>query len=135
VNPLIGWTLAVVATALAWYQYGWQGVILAISVIVFWLLLQFSRAIRAMKNAGGAPIGHVGSAVMLNSRLKAGMTLLQIIGLTKSLGQRVGDEGVEPERWVWADDGGVSVTLVLQGGKLVSWELQRPAEGQAPAAE
>ncbi len=134
-NPLIGWTLAVVATALAWYQYGWQGVILAISVIVFWLLLQFSRAIRAMKNAGGAPIGHVGSAVMLNSRLKAGMTLLQIIGLTKSLGQRVGDEGVEPERWVWADDGGVSVTLVLQGGKLVSWELQRPAEGQAPAAE
>ena len=134
-NPLIGWTLAVVATALAWYQYGWQGVILAISVIVFWLLLQFSRAIRAMKNAGGAPIGHVGSAVMLNSRLKAGMTLLQIIGLTKSLGQRVGDEGVEPERWVWADDGGVSVTLVLQGGKLVSCELQRPAEGQAPAAE
>ena len=134
-NPLIGWTLAVVATALAWYQYGWQGVILAISVIVFWLLLQFSRAIRAMKNAGGAPIGHVGSAVMLNSRLKAGMTLLQIIGLTKSLGQRVGDEGVEPERWVWADDGGVSVTLALQGGKLVSWELQRPAEGQAPAAE
>ena len=134
-NPLIGWTLAVVDTALYWYQYGWQGVVLAISVVVFWLLLQFSRAIRAMKNAGGAPIGHVGSAVMLNSRLKAGMTLLQIIGLTKSLGQRVGDEGVEPERWVWADDGGVSVTLVLQGGKLVSWELQRPAEGETPAAE
>lgn len=134
-NPQIGWTLAVVATALAWYQYGWQGVILAISVIVFWLLLQFSRAIRAMKNAGGAPIGHVGSAVMLNSRLKAGMTLLQIIGLTKSLGRRIGDEGVEPESWAWADDGGVSVTLVLQGGKLVSWALQRPAEGQAPAAE
>ena len=134
-NPQIGWALAVVATALAWYQYGWQGVVLAISVIVFWLLLQFSRAIRAMKNAGGAPIGHVGSAVMLNSRLKAGMTLLQIIGLTKSLGQRVGEEGVEPERWAWADDGGVSVTLDLQGGKLVSWALQRPAEGQAPAAE
>ena len=61
-NPQIGWALAVVATALAWYQYGWQGVVLAISVIVFWLLLQFSRAIRAMKNAGAAPIGHVGSA-------------------------------------------------------------------------
>lgn len=134
-NPQIGWALAVVATALAWYQYGWQGVLLAISVIVFWLLLQFSRAIRAMKNAGAAPIGHVGSAVMLNAHLKAGMTLLQIIGLTKSLGQRLGDEGVEPERWVWTDDGGVSVTLLLQRGKLVSWELQRPAEGPSPAAE
>ena len=134
-NPQIGWALAVVATALAWYQYGWQGVVLAISVIVFWLLLQFSRAIRAMKNAGGAPVGHVGSAVMLNAHLKAGMTLLQIIGLTKSLGRRLGDEGVEPERWVWVDDGGVSVTLLLQRGKLVSWALERPAEGEPPAAE
>ena len=127
-NPAIGWTLAVIATALAWHQYGWPGVLLALSVIVFWLLLQFSRAVRAMKDAGSAPVGHVDSALMLNARLKPGMTLLQIIGLTKSLGQRVGEAGVEPERWRWADDGGVSVTLVLQRGQLVRWELERPAE-------
>lgn len=127
-NPLIGWGLAVAGTALAWFQYGWQGVVLAISVIVFWLLLQFSRALRAMKNAGAAPVGQVPSAVMLNAKLKAGMTLLQVIQLTRSLGRRASPEGVEPERWEWADDGGARVALELRGGKLVHWELQRPAE-------
>jgi hypothetical protein len=129
-NPWIGWTLAVVATALAWHQMGWKGVVLAVTVVVFWLLLQFSRALRAMKEAGAAPIGYIPSAVMLNARLKAGMTLLQVIGLTKSLGQRIGDEGVQPEHWRWTDEGGSSVTLELQGGKLQRWTLERP-EGAA----
>jgi glucose-6-phosphate-specific signal transduction histidine kinase len=127
-NPWMGWGLAALGTVMAGFQYGWQGLVLAVSVTVFWLLLQFSRAIRAMKNAAAAPVGHVPSAVMLNARLKAGMTLLQVIGLTRSLGQRLGAEGVEPEQWRWADDGGVSVTLTLQGGKLTRWDLQRPAE-------
>lgn len=127
-NPVIGWGLAVAGTALAGFQYGWQGLVLAISVIVFWLLLQFSRALRAMKNAGAAPIGRVPSAVMLNAKLKAGMTLLQVIQLTRSLGRRASPEGEEPERWEWADDGGARVALELRGGKLVHWELQRPAE-------
>jgi hypothetical protein len=127
-NPVIGWGLAVVAVVLAWTQYGWRGVALAVSVIVFWLLLQFSRALRAMKNAGAAPVGHVPSAVMLNAKLKPGMTLLQVIQLTRSLGRRIGAEGEEPERWEWADDGGARVVLELRGGKLVQWDLQRPAE-------
>ena len=74
-NPQIGWTLAVVATALAWYQYGWQGVILAISVIVFWLLLQFSRALRVLRQASARPVGTVPNAVMLHSKLRAGLRL------------------------------------------------------------
>jgi hypothetical protein len=127
-NPVIGWGLAVVAVVLAWTQYGWRGVALAVSVIVFWLLLQFSRALRAMKNAGAAPVGHVPSAVMPNAKLKPGMTLLQVIQLTRSLGRRIGAEGEEPERWEWADDGGARVVLELRGGKLVQWDLQRPAE-------
>lgn len=130
-NPLIGWGLAVIAVALAWTQYGWRGVLLAVSVIAFWLLLQFSRALRAMKNAGAAPVGHVPSAVMLNAKLKAGMTMLQVIQLTRSLGRRVGTEGEEPERWAWADDGGARVVLEWSGGKLQRWTLHRaddPAE-------
>ncbi len=127
-NPILGWALAVLGTALAWFQYGWQGVVLAVSVIVFWLLLQFSRAIRVMKNAAGAPVGHVPSAVMFNAHLKAGMTMLQLVTLSKSLGERIGDEGADPEQWRWADEGGVSVTVQLQRGKLVQWDLQRPAE-------
>ena len=43
----LGWALAVVGVALGWVQWGWQGVLLALSVIVFWLLLQFTRALRA----------------------------------------------------------------------------------------
>ncbi len=127
-NPVIGWALAAVVTGLAWLQYGWKGLVLAVSVIVFWLLLQFSRALRAMKQAGQAPVGHVPSAVMLNARLKAGMTLLQVIQLTRSLGRRVGPEGEEPERWEWADEGGTRVVLELRAGKLQRWELLRPAE-------
>jgi hypothetical protein len=131
-NPVVGWTLAVIGTALAWTQYGWRGVLLAVSVIVFWLLLQFSRALRAMKNAGAAPVGHVDSAVMLNARLKPGMTLLQVIQLTRSLGRRVGPADADPERWQWGDDGGSTVTLDLRRGKLVGWTLERPPE---PAPE
>jgi hypothetical protein len=97
-------------------------------VIVFWLLLQFSRALRAMKLAGQAPVGHVPSAVMLNAKLKPGMTLLQVIQLTRSLGRRASPEGEQPERWEWSDDGGVRIALELRAGKLQRWELQRPAE-------
>jgi hypothetical protein len=126
-NPWIGWSLAAVAAALAWHQMGWKGLVIAVSVTVFWLLLQFSRAVRAMKEAGAAPIGFVHSAVMLHARLKAGMTLLQVIGLTRSLGQRLDEEGVQPERWRWTDEGGAAVTVELMDGKVRHWTLDRPA--------
>lgn len=122
-NPIVGWGLAVLALAAGWQAYGWQGVVMAVSLIVFWLLLQFSRAMRAMKNAATAPKGHVGSAVMVNAKLKAGMTLMQVITLTESLGERVSET---PETWAWADDGHSRVTLVFEGAKLKSWQLTRP---------
>jgi hypothetical protein len=122
-NPIVGWGLAVVAVAAGWWSYGWQGVVMALSVIVFWLLLQFSRALRAMKNAAQAPKGHVDSAVMLNAKLKPGMTLMQVITLTKSLGERIHEA---PETWAWADDGHSRVTLVFERAKLSRWQLTRP---------
>jgi hypothetical protein len=122
-NPIVGWGLAVVAVAAGWQAYGWQGVVMAVSLIVFWLLLRFSRAMRAMKNAAAAPKGHVGSAVMVNAKLRAGMTLMQVITLTQSLGERVSET---PETWAWADDGDSRVTLVFEGAKLKSWQLTRP---------
>ncbi len=123
-TPILGWLLAAALVVLAWFSYGWQGVLLAISAVVFWLLLQFSRAMRAMRQAGQAPVGHVDSAVMLNAKLQPGMTMLQVIGLTKSLGRRLasGDD-----HWAWSDEGGSTVTLQFQGGKLARFELDRPA--------
>jgi hypothetical protein len=62
------------------------------------------------------------------------MSLMQVLQLTRSLGRKVGDE---PETWAWADAGGAAVQLVLQRGKLVSWQLTRdappPAERDADA--
>ena len=77
-HPILGWALAGLLLALAWQGYGWRGVLVAVTAIVFWLLLQFNRALRVMKNAGQAPVGHVPSAVMLNAKLKPGMTMLQL---------------------------------------------------------
>jgi hypothetical protein len=133
-NPLIGWGLAAIGVALAWWQYGGRGVLLAVSVIVFWLLLQFSRALRVMRTAGQRPVGRVDSAVMLNARLRAGMTLMQVIPLTRSLGERIG-VGDDPEHWRWTDDGGAAVDVALRGGRVEHWTLARPADDEAPAAD
>ena len=123
-NPIIGWSLATILVVVAWYSYGWQGVLLSVSVVVFWLLLQFSRAMRAMRQAGQAPVGHVDSAVMLNAKLQPGMTMLQVIGLTRSLGRKL-DGG--DDHWAWSDEGGSTVKLRFEGGKLARFELDRPA--------
>ena len=122
VNALVGWCLAVAAVVMAAKAYGWQGAVFAVTVVVFWLLLQLNRALRAMKRAASQPVGHVDSAVMLNARLRSGMTMLQIIGLTRSLGRRVSQE---PEVWRWQDEGESAVTLILRGGKLHEWTLER----------
>ncbi len=129
-NPIVGWALAGVALVAGWTNYGWQGVALVGSGIVFWLLLQFSRAIRAMKKASSSPKGYVASAVMLNAKLKPGLTMMQIITMTQSLGIRVRES---PETWTWTDTGNSRVTVVFAGGKVKSWDLFRPApEPDAP---
>ena len=131
-NPLVGWLLAVAALALGWQLYAWQGVVMAITLIVFWLVLQFNRALRVMKNAASAPMGHLDSAVMLHSRLRVGLTLVQVVALTRSLGRK---EAADPETWSWADGGGASVNLVFVAGKLRSWSLQRAeAPDDSPTA-
>jgi hypothetical protein len=131
-NPLIGWSLAVAALVLGWQLYAWQGVVMAITLIVFWLVLQFNRALRVMKNAASAPIGHVDSAVMFHARLRAGLTLVQVVALTRSLGRK---EAADPETWSWVDGGGTSVNLVFVAGKLRHWSLQRTASpDESPGA-
>lgn len=121
-----GWALAALAVASGGWQWGWRGVLLAGTVVVFWLLLQFGRALRGVQQAGKAPMGTVASAVMLHSRLNTGMTLLQILPLTGSLGDPV---STDPETFAWRDAAGDRVVVVLQGGKVTSWQLHRAGEG------
>ncbi|HSW21161.1 MAG TPA: hypothetical protein VLJ62_00210 [Burkholderiaceae bacterium] len=128
-HPVIGWLLAAVALAIGYLQWGWPGVALAVTMIVFWLLLQFSRALRVLRRAGQAPVGHIDSAVMLHSKLQHGLRLPQILALTRSLGIKR-DGG--PEVFEWRDAGGDAVRVELVGGKLARWELQR-ADAVPPA--
>jgi hypothetical protein len=120
----IGWALAAAALAAGYAGYGWPGVALAFSVIVFWLLLQFTRAVRTLRQAAGRPVGEVDSAVMLHAKLHAGMRLPQVLALTRSLGRKVGDT---PETWAWRDAGGdeVQVQMQMQGTRVERWTLHR----------
>jgi hypothetical protein len=124
-NPIIGWALAALAVAVGYLQWGWPGVVLAVTVVVFWLLLQFSRALRVLRNAGSAPMGQVPNAVMLHAKLQRGQRLPQILAFTKSLGSKVADN---PETFEWRDAGGDAVRVELSGGKLERWTLQRAAD-------
>lgn len=122
-NPVIGWALALAALMAGYVGYGWPGVALAVSVVVFWLLMQFSRALRAMRNAAGKPVGHVDSAVMLHARLRTGMRMMDVINLTRSLGRKVADH---PESYTWTDASGALVRLEFDAGRCRSWVLERP---------
>lgn len=127
-SPVVGWALAVAGIAAGYVGWGWRGVVLAVTVIVFWLLLQFSRSLRVLQRAGRAPVGQVESALMLHSRLKPGLSLLQVLVLTRSLGTRLSER---PESWGWADAGGARVRLEFDRGKLQRWSLQRADEADA----
>ena len=131
-NAVFGWVMAAVLAVASYQAYGWHGLAVAVSVIVFWLLLQFNRAMRAMRNAGQSPVGEVPSAVMFNARLEKRMTMLQIVSRTRSLGRKV--EGCEDD-WVWHDAGGSQVPLHFERGRLKRWQLERPAEAADRPAE
>ena len=118
----LGWGLVVVAVAVGYTSYGWQGVALALTVTVFWLLLQFSRGVRALRDATGRPVGEVPNAVMLHSKLAQGMRLPQVLKLTRSLGRKL---STQPEAYAWADAGGDEVQVELSDGRVTRWELKR----------
>lgn len=117
---------------LAWgyRQFGWPGVAAVTGGLMMWLLLHFTRTMTVMKRAAQRPIGYVDSAVMLNAKLRAGLTLLHVVGLTRALGQLRSPEGQQPEVYRWSDAGGSWVEAEFAGGQLQRWRMERPvAEG------
>ncbi len=131
-NPRLGWLLAALFAFAAWRAYDVAGLAFAASAIVFWLLLQFNRAVRVMKNAAGSPVGHVANAVMFHAGLASGMTMLQVVTKTKSLGQKIAGSD---DDWRWIDDGGTSAVLHFERGRLASWRIERPDEPPASGAD
>ena len=131
-NTTLGWALAALGGVVGFAAYGWQGLVLALTFIVFWLLLQFSRALRALRAATGRPVGQVDNAVMLHARLQTGMSLPQILRVTRSLGRQMASE--PEEAFAWHDAAGDGVQVQMRAGRLVSWSLQRAAESAPTAA-
>ncbi len=123
--------LGVVLVAAGWRAYGWGGVAVVVTGLVMWLLLHFSRLMHVLKRAAERPLGYVASAVMLNARLKPGVTLLHVMAMTQALGERISAEGQQPEVYRWPDGGASSVTAEFADGKLVKWTLERPPQQTA----
>ena len=120
------------AAALAYRSYGWQGIAVVVSVLVFGILLHFSRMMQVLKRAANRPIGYVDSAVMLNAKLKPGATLLHVVALTRSLGLLKSVKDAQPEVFEWKDGSESVVTCTFVGGKLAHHVLVRPRTPAQP---
>lgn len=124
----------VAAVVLAYRFYGWAGVIAAAGALVMWVLLHFTRMMQVLKRAANRPIGYVDSAVMLNAKLRPGMTLLHVVAMTRALGQLQSAKDEQPEIFRWTDGSESHVTCTFVGGKLAHHELFRPAPADSPDA-
>jgi hypothetical protein len=133
-TKIIGPLAVIIFTIGAWRQFGWPGIAMAAGGVVMWILLHFTRLMTILKKASQRPIGHVASAVMLNAKLKKGMSLMHVIAMTKSLGELQTAKDEQPEVFTWTDTGQSVVTCTFVGGKLADWTLGRPAENTPEAA-
>lgn len=133
--------LAAALAYAAWRSYGWPGLLLALSMITFWLLLHFTKLMRLLRTAAARPMGHVRDAQALHRHLKRGLPMSQVVQLTLSLGQRRSEVGQEPEVFEWGDEAGHLVTCTFRHGRLARFELHlatppppadRPDSGEAP---
>jgi len=135
-GAVFGWALAAVALAAGGALYGWRGVLLALSIVVFWLLLQFTRVMRAMRAANEGPLGQVASAVMLNAKLSAGLRLVDLLLMTRSLGlkqPKPADAPAGEEAYLWRDSSGAQVTVHLASGRVTRWDFARTEAAQPDA--
>ncbi len=121
-----------VLVAAAYRAYAWPGVAVVAGAIVMWVLLHFTRMMTVLRRAADHPVGYVGSAVMLNARLKPGVTLLHVVAMTRSLGALQSPADAQPEVYRWTDGSQSHVTCTFAGGKLTGWTLFRPSVPDEP---
>jgi hypothetical protein len=85
------------------------------------------------------PIGDLDSAVMLNVKLKPGMTLMHVIAMTRALGELRSEKDAQPEVYRWTDGTDSWVECTFKGGRLSAHQMHRPpppdqSADQEPAA-
>jgi hypothetical protein len=124
--------LALALSYAAWRSYGAQGLLLAVLMLSFWLLLHFTKLMRLLRTIAARPMGRVRNAAALQARLKRGMAMVDVIRLTLSLGQLRTPPDTEPEQRAWADDAGQALVATFEHGRLVTWRLEPVGEAGSP---
>ncbi|BDI07414.1 hypothetical protein [Sphaerotilus microaerophilus] len=129
-NKLTGQTFNMVlagsALLIGWFFYGWQGVVVSVTIIAFWMVLQFNQATRVLRQAASQPKGQIDSIVRVQSRLAHGMTMAEVLRITGSL-------GVPTERrdeWLWRDAAGHEIAVTLRRNVVVRWAVARADESR-----
>jgi len=116
----------ILLVAMSYRAYGLGGVAIALGGAVMWVLMHYTRLMQVLKRANNNPIGYVGSAVMLNAKLRPGVPMLHVLALTRALGEQLSAKDEQPEVFRWTDGSKSHVTAEFLNGKLVKWTLYRP---------
>jgi hypothetical protein len=128
----INLALTVSALLAGWWAFRWAGLVLAITVLTFWSVLQFNRASRQLRNVADRPKGMVDSVVTLQSKLAYGMTMPEVLAISNSLGQRMNERNND---WLWRDSYGNQIIVTLRRGSVERWSATRTdAQNTAPTA-
>lgn len=125
-NKSTGMVLAGSALLVGGYAYGWRGVVLGITLIAFWMILQFNQATRTLQQAADSPKGAIDSIVRVQAKLAHGMTMEEVLRITGSL-------GIPTERrdeWLWRDSAGHEIAVTLRRGVVVRWAVARADESR-----
>jgi hypothetical protein len=118
-SKTLGTVLAGSAILIGWAVYGWRGLVLAATVIVFWMILQFNQARRLLQQVAQRPKGRIDSVPRVQSLLAHGMTLAEVLKVTGSLGVATDNR----DEWMWQDDAGHDIAVTLRRGVVVRWAV------------
>jgi len=116
--------MALALSYAAWRSHGLPGLLLAVLMLSFWLMLHFTKLMRLLRTVAARPMGRARDAAALHARLKPGMAMVDVIRLTLSIGQLRTPPDTEPEERHWADDTGQVVVCRFEHGRLASFRLE-----------
>lgn len=125
----------ILLVAMSYRAYGLGGVAVALGGVVMWVLMHYTRLMQVLKRANNNPIGYVGSAVMLNAKLRPGVPMLHVLALTRALGEQLSPKDEQPEVFRWTDGSKSHVTAEFLNGRLVKWTLYRPPVSDDDASD
>lgn len=138
IPPLLQrWLFPALAAALAyaaWRSYGWPGLILAVLMLSFWLLLHFTKLMRLLRTVADRPMGRVRDANALAQHLKHGMPLVNVMRMTLSIGLLRSLPNTDPEVRTWSDEAGRAAVCTFEHGRLVSFRLEAEDAQDQPTA-